>query len=129
MFVNVYGLDCGDGSKESFLQHNAVWHKSCYLKFNNLKLDRAQKRKEILGSNPLSKKTRKSVDATYNVESWSCVHPLSSVHTKSCSQAIVECATILGDTKMLAKVAERPDLMTLEGKYHNKCLTDLKNWR
>ena len=38
-------LDDGNGIEATFHENNARWHKSCHTKFNNTKLQRAEKRK------------------------------------------------------------------------------------
>lgn len=42
---NIVRLDEGKGIVETFKEKSAKWHKSCALRFNKLKLQRAQKRK------------------------------------------------------------------------------------
>uniref|UniRef100_UPI00358F6776 uncharacterized protein n=1 Tax=Myxine glutinosa TaxID=7769 RepID=UPI00358F6776 len=45
-------LDDGNGIEATFLENNAKWHKSCHTKFNNIKLQRAEKRKCTQGCDP-----------------------------------------------------------------------------
>ena len=40
--INVERLDSGCGIEQSLIDNDAVYHRSCYLLFNNTKLNRAQ---------------------------------------------------------------------------------------
>ena len=44
MMIDVSRLDDGRGITETLFQHKAVYHKTCYLKFNNKALERVQKK-------------------------------------------------------------------------------------
>ena len=46
--LDISALDEGSGIEETLRSNNAVWHKSCYLKCNNTKLERAKARKRKL---------------------------------------------------------------------------------
>ena len=63
--LNIERLDDGDGIPETFRKHNAKWHKTCNNKFNNLKLQRAEKRKSASKPNcsNITKFTRTSTGA------------------------------------------------------------------
>ena len=64
MNINLVRLDDDEGIAETLVQHKALYHKSCYLKFAYDKPQRAQKRasNSLLQSSP--KKTRSSDDAS-----------------------------------------------------------------
>uniref|UniRef100_UPI00358ED3B7 casein kinase II subunit beta-like n=1 Tax=Myxine glutinosa TaxID=7769 RepID=UPI00358ED3B7 len=40
-------LDDGNGIEATFLENNAKWHKSCHTKFNNIKLQKTSRKKEM----------------------------------------------------------------------------------
>ena len=42
--INIDILDEGNGIEAALITHNACWHRSCRIKYNNTKLDRARKR-------------------------------------------------------------------------------------
>ena len=63
--VDLDWLDEENGIKATFLNNKAMWHKSCYNKFNTTKLQRAEKRKCSIEdiepeTTPARKYTRKS---------------------------------------------------------------------
>ena len=65
--INVDALDEGHGVEAAFIAHNACWHRSCMLMYNNTKLERARKRPKDTpaddageGSSGVSKRTRSS---------------------------------------------------------------------
>lgn len=123
--------------KNVFSQNQAVWHKSCFLKFNNTELQRAQER---ISKNIKATNTIDSHPVTHEIESEinSCLfchlpntktQALSTVLKKTCNDTIIECAQILEDQNILEKVSEQHDLISLKAQYHNKCLTEYKNKR
>ena len=57
-------LDDGEGISETLVQHKALYHKSCYLKFANDKLKRAQKRAPDSPLQSSLKKTRNNTDTS-----------------------------------------------------------------
>ena len=124
------------------LEKNAVWHKTCKLKVNNHKVDRAkaqQKRKSDSSYVYSPVKTRKS-DSYASGESCSsnkapvCFfcnnikHPSSSsLHKAATFQLdanVRRCANILGDKALIAKLTDG-DLIALDAQYHLTCLTQL----
>lgn len=137
--------------KASFLRHHAVCHKSCYLKCDNCKLQKAEERAfrkrsnelDISLDNPIEStsglspvKTRKHQDTVYCPDTCiicslpeSRLLPLGAVSTEHCNKKLIHCATVLSVPKFLGKLTERHDSMSLEAKYHNKCLIQLKNRR
>jgi len=56
MMIDVSRLNNGRGITETLFQHKAVYHKICYLKFNNKTLERVQKKIPI---KPAPKKTKR----------------------------------------------------------------------
>ncbi len=111
-------LNCGDGLKASFLRHHAVWHKSCYLKCNNSKRQKAEERasrkrsqeSDILmqsASGPSHVKTRRHQDTVYDVNT--CIIcslpearllPLGAVLTENCNKKLIYFVTLLSDFKL-----------------------------
>jgi hypothetical protein len=45
--IDIAKLDDGNGIAATFITRNAKWHKTCYNKFNDLTLQRAEKRKSF----------------------------------------------------------------------------------
>ena len=63
--INIETLDEGHGVEAAFIAHNACWHRSCRLTYNNTKLERARKRSKDIspddageGSSNVSNHTR-----------------------------------------------------------------------
>jgi hypothetical protein len=116
-----------DNLEAIFKENRAVWHKSCYLKCNKTKLQRAQQR-----TNKISDDAGHSARITRS-KMQTCLfcdrhdtkrYPLNSVATASCSQSILETAANIEDSKILGMVSEARDL--IGAKYHVKCLTTYK---
>lgn len=58
--IDLNRLDDGNGLEPTLQEHKAKWHKSCYLKFNTTKLQRAEKRKSaVKGSDDDSTTSKK----------------------------------------------------------------------
>ena len=123
--------------------NKAKWHKTCYLKFNNQELKRAEKRslgfaiKTNEDSEEVQKKlTRHSLPCKVSMKdsiSFFCeTSPLDEKierresATKKINERVKECATKLQDTALLAKLSVG-DLVALEAKYHARCLVALYN--
>ena len=132
------------------------WHKGCAIELSLWKMQRALNRREEGNVNyemeTPSKKTRTSVSAKSPLGNNTCLFcdlsdtlseedPLCRTNklTKEmkCDQLhrvtsfnrdsnIRQVAASLGDTKLLAKLAEG-DLITREACYHKKCMTDFTN--
>ena len=56
MGIDINRLDNEDGIEATLMRHQACWHKTCRLKFNQMKLDRLNK-KVVLEEDPLSMQT------------------------------------------------------------------------
>ena len=52
MPIDLDHLDEGNGMEAEMINNQAVWHKSCYNKFNATKLNRAEKRKCSIADEP-----------------------------------------------------------------------------
>ena len=130
--VNLSRLDEGDGIAAAFFKHRARYHKSCYALFNSTKLKRAQKRKSEAPDEPPAggKFTRSNALAYTKDTSPSCFlcesdkQPLHRVSTLSLDARVRECANVLNDEKLLAKLGGE-DLIALEASYHASCLSML----
>ena len=134
--INVERLDNGRGIEQSLIDNAAVYHRSCYLLFNNTKLNRAElqfesrKRKQS-ESDEATRCKRKRVDMKDPIcficelkqDSDSNLHNVETLYF--CEQ-ITELATELNDTSLLKKVSCE-DPIALELKYHNKCYLAIKN--
>ena len=138
----------GNGIYQTLSSRRAKWHKSCRLFFYKTQLDRAAKRscesefvdseqnsndsntaKRTMYRRSMSSDSRKS-SVVYkepvcficdNSESRDTLH---AVTTLKVDEKVRECAAILGDAVLLAKLSDG-DLVSQEAKYHQKCLKDL----
>ena len=136
--VNVpFALDI---DTDVLIKNEASWHKSCYLKFNLPKLQKAKERvsrkrekeegqPEEEEKAPASKNRRQSL--THNkVDCILCGiegGQLHEVTTFSTDQNIRRMITEINDAMLMPKISG-VDLIAAEAKYHLKCLTDLRNW-
>ena len=64
MGTDINRLDNGDGIEATLMRHQAFWHKTCLLKFNQTKLDRLHK-KVVLVEDPLSMQAHSSQSKVY----------------------------------------------------------------
>lgn len=120
--------------------NNALWHRKCSLKFSDLKLERAKKRKnsenatKITSSSCSPVKTRRlrnsqsfSVCSTLEI----CIFcnksggELHNASTENISATVKRYATDLNDTNLLVKISGACDLLAMDAKYHLTCLTAL----
>ncbi len=137
MDIHLARLNDGTGIEQTLVKNEAKWHKSCHSKIDNQKLSRLEKKrnKGDLPS-PSPKKTRTVCDATQKkVEEHLCffeckVPPdsekLHQAATKNVDKKVRECATILADTKILAKLAVK-DMTAQDAVYHLSCLNKFYN--
>lgn len=110
-------------------EKNAVWHKSCHLKFASTKLCRVQdkvaKRKSTTALQEVRKSKRHSTER--NVEIDRCVFcdeqggDLRQVLTLEVDHDVREMAIEMTDTKIIAKISSG-DMVALGSKYHTKCI-------
>ena len=120
---------------DDLIKNNAKWHQSCHLKFSSSKLKKAQKRKSPPSDgyeNPhlKSNKRHKVVESDENRclfcgegNKLGVLHGFSTIEADS---NLCRIFTDLQDLKLLAKISGG-DLIAIEGKYHMKCLTNLRN--
>ena len=126
-------LDHLDGNivLHDLVANRASWHKSCYGKFSNDKIERARKRAATHSEVPYGemkrvRSTRKSLD---NNACLFCEERSGILHefvTMDADTNVRNMATDLQDTALLAKIGGG-DLHALEAKYHMACLTKLRN--
>ena len=127
--------------KKEKKKHDAKYHESCRLKFNNTKLQRAQKRHQPRDDNcsdqPSPKFTRQRPITTAEEqpqcteECFICEKPsshseLHEMMTMKINMLLHQCATNLQDKKLLAKLSAG-DVVAQEFKYHGGCLKALYN--
>ena len=125
-------LDDGNGIEKTFFANKARWHRSCYALFNSTKLKRAEKRhatqqEDLVGG----KFTRSNASVCSENTSPACFicdecddRALHSVSTLGLDDRVRECASLLNDEKLIAKLSGG-DLIALEAKYHTQCLSML----
>jgi hypothetical protein len=131
--------------------HRAKWHKSCRSFYCNRELERASKRvrdevplidtssdlsdfascKRVKYTRSMSTDGRKFSTVYTNsmcfiCDNIACNDELHCVTTIELDHRVRECAEILGDDVLMAKLSDS-DLIAQEAKYHTKCLTNLYN--
>ena len=130
-------LDDGNGIEATFHENNARWHKSCQSKFNNTKLQRAEKRKctqDCDSDATTSKKYTRQVahhevpasDVCFLCEDASTSESLREASTFRLDSRVRRCALELQDERQLAKLSAG-DMVTQDAKYHPRCLVSLYN--
>ncbi len=146
MDLDIERLDEGDGMEATMRKHNASWHKTCRLRFNQIQLDRVARRKEekeIIEAREVE--TTQDEEANFGVRTRSsverhdyeeevclfCNEPggtagLHCACTHDINRDIRKCAIELEDAFLLAKLAAG-DMIAIEAKYHSKCLAALYN--
>ncbi len=135
--IDLTQLDDGNGIEHTFKFHQASWHKSCFNRFSNLKLQRAQKRKSdqssrVYQSSPVKTRSiQRQVSPSEQSENlcFFCDTPGDALHracTFDLDKHVRWCATELQDTKLLAKLAAG-DLPAIDAQYHTNCLLALYN--
>jgi hypothetical protein len=119
--------------EELLIQHEAKWHKGCCNKFNNMKLQRAEKRKscDTGDAQSTSKLTRRSSGGAMDTSTEKCIfcsmesgvfHRASSFNT---DQHIRQCALDLEDSVLLGKlIGAGGDVMSQDVLYHAQCLAE-----
>ena len=125
-------LDEGNGIEETFLANKARWHKSCYALYNSTKLKRAEKRHSTQQEDLVGGKfTRSSAGVCVENTIPACFiceesddRIFHNVSTLGLDDRVRECASLLNDEKLLAKLSGG-DLIALEAKYHTHCLSTL----
>ena len=133
MMIDLNRLDGGIGIMETLLQHKAVYHKTCYLKFNNKALERARKKVPDILVEPLPKKTQRVPDTSKDEPNIKCFfcdqvsdEKLHRASTTNIDKRVRECAERLCDIPLLAKLA-MSDMHALDAYYHRSCLLALYN--
>lgn len=132
--IDIAKLDDGNGIAATFITRNAKWHKTCYNKFNNLKLQRAEKRNSFdkPGCSLQNKFTRNNSGAkSANIKSccFFCDDASGTLHqasTFNMDARVRKCALQLEDSVLLAKLSAG-DLISQEAVYHLNCLVALYN--
>lgn len=132
--LEIEKLDEGDGIAATFIKRNAKWHKTCNNKFNNLKVQRAEKRKSLEKPDchlPPKFTRNSSGTRTSNVRSccFFCDDTSGTLHqasTFNLDARVRKCAIQLQDRVLLAKLSAG-DLISQEAVYHSNCLVTLYN--
>ncbi len=132
-------LDEGNGIEMTLTDRSAKWHKTCRLKYNQIKLDRVRKKAEkgdSGASSSVTGSTRASFDSRIDQKEqicFVCEKPsdssgagLHNASTYDIDSKVRKCALELEDSVLLAKLAAG-DMIALEAKYHSKCLAGLYN--
>ncbi len=113
-------------------ENHGKWHKTCNNLFNNLKVQRAEKRKSTSqdDTSVSDKKVTRTSCSRATVKQNSCLvcgdsagilHKVSTFRTDS---RIRSCAEEIQDTVLLAKLSAG-DLISQDAVYHSKCLVSL----
>ena len=123
-----------DMDVEKLVTHQAKWHKSCYLKFNDTKLQRARKREHDRNNDDGTSTTLQNLSGLQrqSLNKSKCIFctkddgHLHEFRTFDADDNVRRMATDLQDIPLLTRI-EGGDLTALEAKYHLSCLTTLRN--
>jgi hypothetical protein len=135
MDIDTQRLDEGEGIEATMVNHLAVWHKTCRLKFNQTKLDRLKAKFASEGDADTSSAVHtRSSQSTVLLAEATCFfcdehagsEGLHEASTYDVDSNVRRCALELEDTTRLTKLAPR-DMIAIEAKYHRKCLVKLYN--
>jgi hypothetical protein len=127
-----------DVNANVFLSNKACWHKSCTLQFSASKLEKARESKRKRDAErerdqprglPVVKSRRLSVDTNKGPCCMLCDDGSGQLHaviTLGKDENLRYMITMLQDPLLLPKVSG-VDLIAAEAKYHQACMTDLRN--
>ncbi|XP_076031372.1 uncharacterized protein LOC143019540 isoform X1 [Oratosquilla oratoria] len=136
--LQLHRLDEGHGIEAAMVANSAVYHKTCQLRYNRTKLQRAEKRKRVTVDDSHNtgacKPIRSLSVSTGNSGPPSCFfceqpagsERLHEAVTFTIDRHVRDCATLLEDSTLLRKLSAG-DMVALECKYHAKCLSQLYN--
>ena len=124
--VNIYDIAGDMELGQSLYMNSAKFHKSCKLKFCQVKLGRAMNNhnKPSPSDNPIVHKqppNRYAFSVTYLMM---VIKSLCILSNPSASLTVVRCANILEDSFLQAKL-QGGDLIAKDAMYHRVCLTNL----
>ena len=134
--VQLQRLDEGQGVEATMVAHQAKWHKTCMLQYNNTMLRRAEKRpiassSAFGSSDDVPGKRTRSLSSEATTSDASCffcgesgTETLHGVATYQVDTRVRKCAAQVGDNELLARLS-MGDMVALEAKYHYKCLLAL----
>ena len=121
-----------DMDVEKLVTHQAKWHKSCYLKFNDTKLQRTRKREHDRNSDDGTTSQNRSRLQRQFLNKSKCIFctkddgHLHEFRTFDADNNVRRMATDLQDIALLTRI-DGGDLTALEAKYHLSCLIALRN--
>ena len=143
--LNVNFLNEGKGIEQTLKDHQALWHKTCRDLFNNTKVRLAQKRASDKGQqepnlrqeergSPIKARRSSCAAQSEYLDMNGCLFcdkldkpsNLRSASTLEIDRKVRECAVLLNDGKLIAKLSSR-DMVAMEANYHAKCLVSLYN--
>ena len=119
-----------DISVDELVENQAVWHKSCYLKFNKEKLTRASKKRSKGSATFLNDETKRYKRCS--TDKMSCLFcqrkdgHLHEFRTLDADETVRHMAIELQEAELIARM-EGGDLVAIDAKYHLQCLTDIRN--
>ena len=134
--VQLHRLDEGQGVEATKVAHQAKWHNTCMLQYNNTMLRRAEKRpiassSAFGSSDDVPGKRTRSLSSEATTSDASCffcgesgTETLHGVATYQVDTRERKCAAQVGDNELLARLS-MGDMVALEAKYHSKCLLAL----
>ena len=149
LHVSIEDLNDGQGIESTLSNRKALWHKSCRNAFRNARLERARKRKLENKENedtteeentfittettcsPVKRRSssltsNKSRDQCFFCELGDSPQNLHLASTLEVDEKVKACASLVNDTKLIAKLGSR-DMVATDAKYHLKCLVSLYN--
>ena len=117
----------------AFVENGASWHKTCYLKFNNTKLNSERNRPHkrpatrcATGDPEASRPKRQRIATDVCFFSLNG-GTLSNFSTMEADRRVRMIAAELADDSLLSRLSGGGDLIAMDGKYHTACLVNLNN--
>ena len=140
--IDIRRIDNGGAIESTLVQNKARYHDSCRLKFNNTKLQRAQKRQgqatvpyssETGVATKFTRKSGKSgVSASSShIDCFLCEGQPTRIESREAmtvklNEKLKKCVAVLHDENLIAKLSAG-DVVAQEFEYHPTCLTVLYN--
>ena len=140
--IDICRINDGGGIESTLVQNKARYHDSCRLKFNNTKLQRAQKRQgqatvpyssETVVATQFTRSSGKSTvsASSSHINCFLCEGRSTRIEsresmTMKLNERLKKCAAVLQDENLIAKLSAG-DVVAQEFEYQPTCLTALYN--
>ena len=120
-----------DMTVDELVENQAVWHKSCHLKFNKERLKRASKKRSKgditkCGNDGMKRYKHCSIDKMSCLFCQRKDGHLHEFRTLDADETVRHTATELQEAEIISRM-EGGDLVAIDAKYHLQCLTEIRN--